>query len=161
MSANFLSIYDLGKSFDYDLKLEKLEKKLSFVFFPYSANAVVITSALFLGGGIILALLLSFYSGFLSTTTFFFSVTIAIILYVYPLSIFYTNKIMEYSEEMLRAILHLSTYVQTGTSLEYAFLEAEKNLHGILKKQFTEINNNLKRKTRSTLGEAINDYVET
>ena len=161
MSANFLPIYDLGKSLNYDLKMEKLEKKLSFVFFPYSANAVVFTSLLFLVGGIILSLLFSFYSGFLSTTIFFLSVTAAVILYVYPISIFYTNRIMEYSEEMLRAILHLSTYVQTGTSLEYAFLEAEKNLHGILKKQFTDINNKLKRKTRSTLGEAINDYVET
>jgi hypothetical protein len=157
---NLLKIYEIGKAFKYDLKLEKLEKKLSFVFFPYTANTVIFTAAFFLLIGIILSVLFSNISSFLSTTFFFLSLTLAVIIYVYPLSIFYTNKVMEYSEEMLRGILHLSTYIQAGTSMEYAFLETEKNIEGILHKQFVEINTMLKRKTKTTLGDAISDYVQ-
>ncbi len=161
MGLGLIQIYEIGKAINYDLKVENLEKKLSFVFFPYSAKAVVFTSAIFLVGGILLSLLVSPFSGFLSTTIFFFSGIISLVSYLYPFSIFYTHKIMEYSEEMLRAIMHISTYVQTGSSLEYAFMETHKNIHGILKKQFGEIIHSLERKSEMTLGDALNKYVDT
>ncbi len=159
MCADFTNIYRLGESIDYDLKLDKLEKKLSFVVFPYSANSVVFTSAIILLLGVISAFITSFISGFIAATILFVSLTGAVVLYLYPVNIFYTHRIMEYSEEMLRAILHLSTYVQSGSSMEYSFMETEKNIHGILNSQFKDINNKLRRKTVRTLGDALNEYV--
>ncbi len=156
---SLMNIYEVGKSISYDLKLEKLEKKLSFVFFPYKANDVIFTALLTFLAGLISYVLLQPISVFLSTSFLFMGLVGAVILYVYPFSIYYNAKVMEYSEEMLRAILHLSTYVHSGSSMEYAFLETEKDIQGILQVQFHKINIGLKRKSKTTLGSAITDYV--
>lgn len=159
MTSKLIKIYELGKLINIDLNLEKLQKKLSFVHFPYTANAVVLTSVLVFLLGILGSLIIGFFGPFLRTSVIFITLILSVVLYIFPTRIFYTNKIMEYSEEMLRAILHLSTYIQSGSNMEYAFLETEKNLSGILGEQFRDINNQLRRKTKSSLGNAINDYV--
>lgn len=165
-----MQIYGLGSVVDYDallkkvfgktLKFDELQRKLSFVFFPYDAKDVVYGSLNVVLAGLIAGLLLSFLSTFLMTTVVFLSLIVALVMYIYPSNIYYTQQIMEYSEEMLRAILHLSTYIQTGSSMEYAYLQTEKNIHGILKKQFKEINTMLERKQESTLGDAMHHYID-
>lgn len=157
---DWMKLYDIGKSVDYDLGYEELEEKLRFVFFPYTANDVIFSSAIVILSGLVAGFILSFISTFLMVTAIFLSLITGIVMYIYPFNIYYTKQIMEYSEEMLKAILHLSTYIQTGSSMEYAFQKAENNIQGTLRKQFHEINTMLKRKEESTLGDAMNNYID-
>lgn len=163
-------IYELGGLVDYDkyitsvfgktLEFTEYQKKLTFVFFPYTAKDVIYGSFNVILAGVFVGLLLSFISPFLMSSVIFLTLIVGLVMYIFPTNIYYTQQIMEYSEEMLRAVLHLSTYIQTGSSMEYAFLQTEKNIHGILKKQFNEINVMLERKQESTLGDAMHHYIQ-
>ena len=68
---NLMNVYELGKSINYDLKLAGLEKKLSFVFFPYKANDVIFTALITFFMGVVASMLFRFVSSFLSTSVLF------------------------------------------------------------------------------------------
>ncbi len=155
-----MDIYSLGTLIPLDFSLKKTDKKLSFVFFPYKAKDIIFTSLIIALFSIIMGNILYSVSPFANYALIFLGIILAIALFVYPIHIFYSHKILEYTEEMLRAILHLSTYIQMGSSMEYSFLETEKNITGILKKEFHDINTSLKRRVVNDLGSAIKKYIE-
>lgn len=155
-----MDIYSLGKLVPIDFKLKGTDRKLSFVYFPYSAKDIIFTSIIIAAFSMLLGNILSPISAFANYALVFLGLLFAVALYIYPVNIYYSHKILEYTEEMLRAILHLSTYVQMGTSMEFAFKETEKNITGILKDQFHDINNSIKRRVVNDLGSAIRKYVE-
>lgn len=161
MNLNLSQIYGLGAAIPFEFEIKSLDDKLKFTFFKYKAKDVLMSSVLTFVFFLVLGMILGQLSHFFYTTLVFLGLIFAVMLSLYPFNIYYTHQMMEYSEEMLRAVLHLSTYVQMGVSMEAAFLETEKNLTGILKKQFEDINNSLKRRVVSELGSALNKYVET
>src|SRR5690606_5319035 len=97
---SLLKIYELGKKLNLGLSFQSAEKKLKFVFFPYSASAVISTSLIFILMGLFFGFFLRIFSEFLSTSSIFLFLIIGVVCYIYPTSIYYTNKLMEYSEEM-------------------------------------------------------------
>ena len=160
MAFKLINIYDIGTVIPLKYRINSLDEKLEFTFFPYNAMDIILTTGVVLAFFLITGTFLSAISSFLFSTMAFFGLISAVILLIYPFNIRYTASIMEYSEEMLRAILHISTYVQLGVSMESAFLQTEKNVSGILRKQFEDINNGLQRKSYTDLGQAISKYVE-
>ncbi|MFH0870289.1 MAG: hypothetical protein V1866_04505 [archaeon] len=160
MNLNFYQIYELGAAIPLKLEIKSLDDKLKFTFFKYSAKDVLMSSLVTFVFFLVLGTILGQLSHFFYTSLIFLGMISALMLSLYPFNIYYTHQMMEYSEEMLRAVLHLSTYTQMGVSMESAFLETEKNLTGILKKQFEDINNSLKRRVVSELGSALKKYVD-
>ena len=156
----FADVYQIGRSVPIGWDSEALQKKLTFVLFPYTAKEVLSTAFLFLivfmGGA---ALLLPFFP-FGAYVFFFLGVVSTITLYIYPGNIFYSQSIGEYNEEMLRAILRMTTFISMDTSIEYAVVETTSHLHGTLRVQFDRITNQLKRKQKVTLGDAISPYLD-
>ncbi|MFH1510151.1 MAG: hypothetical protein ABIF10_00540 [Candidatus Woesearchaeota archaeon] len=154
------SIYSLGRAFRIPVNIEKIDKKLEFVFFPYNSAEIISTCIISFFGILFAGLFLYIVTGLpvLKYSAIFFSFLFAVILYIYPVNVFYTHSIMEYKEEMLRAIMRISTFVLMKTNLEYAIEETSIHLSGILKKQFQDIINRLKRKTNTTLGETFEYY---
>jgi len=61
---------------------------------------------------------------------------------------------------MLKSILSMSNFIAMNTSLEYGFLETTTRLRGVLRKEFEEITNMIKRKDKTSLGEAFEDYMQ-
>jgi hypothetical protein len=157
---NFNSIYELGRRFKIPFNLPKIDQKLKFVFFPYDTAEIlstcVIVFFLTIIGGFIVRLFIDV--ALFSYMGYFFSVLFAVILYIYPVNVYYTHQIMEYKEEMLRAVMRLSTFVLMKTNLEYAIEETSRHLSGILKRQFDDIIIRLKRKKNNTLGECFEYY---
>lgn len=154
-----LDIYKLGKRIP--IKIVSIDEKLQFVQFPYNSTSVVGTSIIFF----VIFMLLSFISvlygsSFFVYLFFFFGIILAIALYIYPVSIFYTQQIIDYREEMLRAIMRMSTYISLGQSIEHAFIETSKDLNGTLKLQFENIIEKLRVKKETTLGGAWRHYIE-
>jgi len=160
MKLNLSQIYELGAAIPLKLEIKSLDDKLKFTFFKYNAKDVLMSSLLTFVFFLVLGTVLGQLSHFFYTSLVFLGLIFAIMLSLYPFNIYYTHQMMEYSEEMLRAVLHLSTYTQMGVSMEAAFLETEKNLTGILQKQFEDINNSLKRRVVSELGSALSKYVD-
>ena len=74
-------------------------------------------------------------------------------------SIYYTQQLIDYREEMLKAIMKISTYISMQTSMEYAFKETTKDLRGTLKLQFDDILEKLRIKDKVTLGAATAEYI--
>ena len=157
---SLIGIYDLGKSIPLPLNVREIDKRLAFMLFPYDSRAVINTALATLVVGIAAGLLFSPFSAFLSYTLTYAGFVLAGILYLYPTSIYYHHRIGEYNEEMLRAILRLSTFISMDTSLEFAFFETAEHLHGTLKIQFQDIKHCLERRTCTTLGEALGKYVD-
>jgi hypothetical protein len=157
----FEDIYQLGKIVPYKFNLPSAEKKLKFIYYPYTASEILSTSLVIFAFSFSLGAILGMFSSFLLSTVMFLGTIIAISLYIYPVNVYYTTKIMEYREEMLRSVLHVSTFIETGNSLESAFLQTQDNLTGILGKQFQHINHMLHRRVKNTLGDAINIYIKT
>lgn len=163
---NINDVYELGKYLPLPLRSSAIDKKLSFVLFPHDSKAVLNTSLLFTLGFVLLGLFFATLSVvstafvFLQYLFLFFGIIIGVILYLYPTSIYYGHRLGEYNEEMLRAIMRLSTFVSMDSSLEFAFFETADHLHGTLKLQFQDIKHMIQRKDKVTLGDAINKYVD-
>lgn len=161
-----MKIYEIGKALPLPLSIASVDKKLKFVLFPYDSKAVINTSLAVFASIFLLGLVVSLFSllssafTFVAYVLFFFGLILGMVTYLYPTSIFYGHRMGEYNEEMLRAIMRLSTFISMDTSLEYAFFETADHLHGTLRVQFQEIKNKLRRKSKMTLGDAINDYVD-
>jgi hypothetical protein len=155
----FSDIYQLGDSIPLGWNSEAMGKKLSFVLFPYNAKQVTATAALIMLAGILLATIAYLILPFAGYSIFFLSMIAAIIAYIYPSHIFYAQAIGEYNEEMLRAVLRMTTFISMDTSIEYAFIETTNHLHGTLEKQFRQIKHDITRKQKMTLGEAMEPYI--
>jgi len=155
-----IEVYEIGKALPLPFSVSSVDKKLSFMLFPYDSKAVINTAFIALLISLIVYPLLSLFSDFLAYLITFIGIVMAIILYFYPTNVYYNHRIGEYNEEMLRAILRLATFVSMDTSLEYAFVETSDHLHGTLKLQFLDIRHRLERKEAKTLGEAIDKYVD-
>lgn len=155
----FSDVYQLGKAFPLGWDDAKMQRKLTFVLFDYSAKEVIATAMTVFLAGAILAGVGYFILPFAAYAIFFLTVVAAVVLYIYPAHIFYSRAIAEYNEEMLRAILRMTTFISMDTSIEYAFLETSGHLHGTLRVQFKKIKHDLTRKQKMTLGDAIEPYV--
>ncbi|MBW2990109.1 hypothetical protein KY348_00215 [Candidatus Woesearchaeota archaeon] len=77
---------------------------------------------------------------------------------MYPVHIFYTQRMMSYREEMLKSIMRIATFISMNTSMEYAIINTRRHLWGTLKTQFTDIVNKLQRRDYNTLGDAFEHY---
>jgi hypothetical protein len=162
----FSDVYGIGRSLPIlGWNNRKMQKKLSFMLFPYSAREVIATSVALLlcGTGAAGAMLLfgAFLASasFLAYAIFFLALVASVVTYIYPAGIFYNREIGEYNEEMLRATLRMTTFISMDTSIEYAFVETSSRLHGTLRLQFESIKNEITRKQKMTLGDAIEPYI--
>ncbi|MEM4268425.1 MAG: hypothetical protein QXK37_06380 [Candidatus Woesearchaeota archaeon] len=157
---DLLRIYRLGERSPLKFKLPDAEKKLKFVEFPYSSSAVVGVSL----GFLVIFTFLSLISISLNLSVFFtyFFIFTGIILtiasYVYPVNIFYTQRMINYNEEMLKAVMRISTFVSMNTSMEYAIIHTKDHLWGTLRTQFEDIVKKLKLRENNTLGEIFEYY---
>ena len=156
----FIDIYKLGEELPLNLSIRPIEKKLKFVEFPYSCKAVLgltlsIAATFFILTVIAMALHLSIFFIYLFEFT---GIILTLVVYLYPVNIFYTQRMMSYREEMLKAIMRISTYISLNTSIEYAIINTKDHLWGTLKTQFEDIVNQLKRREKNTLGEVFEQY---
>jgi hypothetical protein len=156
----FMDIYRWGEKSPLRFRIPAVEKKLKFVEFPYSCESVI---------GLTLAIFTAFmFFTVLSTVlhlsdffVYFFAFTgiiLTLAIYMYPVNIFYTQRMMSYNEEMLKAIMRISTYVTMNMSMEYAIFNTTDHLWGTLHTQFTDIERQLKRRVKNTLGEIFEYY---
>lgn len=156
---DFKKIYKIGNLMPF-ISVKKADEKLNFVLFPYNSKQILATSAIVFLVFAFLSFISQAFSQFFVYAFFYFGLIFAIFLYIYPVNIYYTHQIIDYSEEMLKAVMKLSTYISMNTGLEYAIIETNKDLRGILRLQFNDIIMKLKTKERTTLGDAISDYVD-
>ena len=159
---DFKQIYEIGKKFSIPLYTDSVDKKLKFCMFPYNSSAVFST-ALYIFSTLLLAgmsLSVVFSATILVFMAFFFAVLVGVIIYIYPVHVFYTSQILEYKEEMLKAIMRISVFVLMKTSIEYAIKETALHSSGILKYQFEDVINRLTRKQDGTLGEVFEHYTK-
>ena len=155
---DWTKIYSIGKRIP-SFRIKKADEKLKFILFPYTSKELISTSLAALIACMALAFALSFITKFFLYAFFFLGIILAIALYIYPTSIHYTKQIIDYKEEMLRALMKISTYVSMNSSLEYAMLHTKDELRGTLKLQFEDIFEKLRIKEKCTLGGAIEDYI--
>ena len=155
-----LDIYKLGKINPITLSFKNDEQRLKFAQFPYTSKEVNGAALLILITTILLTFASSYMSKFLVYFFMFVGFIITIITYIYPTHIYYSQVIMEYNEEMIKAIMRISNYISMSTSMDYAVVQTAKSLRGPLKKQFDDITNKLSRKIKTNLGDAIEEYVE-
>lgn len=153
-------IYNIGKVIPIGINIKSDEEDLKDIYYPYSTKEITATTFLMLIITIFSHYFFKLINPTLGTVIFFFGLIITIITYVYPTKIYYSKIIMEYQEEMFKAILAISNYVSMKTSLEYSFFHSAKTIKGVLKLEFTKIVNNLQRKKYNSLGEAIEPYIK-
>lgn len=157
---NLLSIYEIGEKLPIHLSIPSIDKKLRFVEFQYGSKAVTGATLAVL----IISTVLAFMAYVLQLNQFFsyfflfVGYVIAIFIFIYPVNIFYTQRLMDYQEEMLKAIMHLSTFVSMNTSIEYAIIQTKQNLTGTLRTQFEAIARKLRLREKNTLGELYEEY---
>lgn len=155
----FADIYRVGKAIPLGWHDSSLEKKLRFVLFPYGSRDVISTTVvLFIGIALLAAVAMPLLQ-FAAYVLFFLAIVSAITIYIYPGHIFYGQAVGEYNEEMLRAILRMTTYVSMDTSIEHAVVQTTDHLNGTLRLQFERITNNLQRKQKTTLGDALEEFL--
>ena len=155
---DWTKIYSIGKRIP-SFHVKKVDEKLKFILFPYNSKEILSTCLAVLIVCMFLAFGLSFITKFFLYAFFFLGIILAIALYIYPTSIHYTKQIIDYKEEMLRAIMKISTYISMNSSLEYAMMHTKDELRGTLKLQFEDIFEKLRIKEKCTLGGAIENYI--
>jgi hypothetical protein len=158
---DFKNIYQLGRVIPIAVSIDSVDKKLDFVKFQYKSKEIIATSVVVFLASLLVYLGVAFISPFIGYSVFFLGIILALVLYIYPTSIYYAQQLGEYSEEMLKALLRISTYISMQTSMEYAFIETTDHLRGTLKDQFSDIVASMKRKQKMTLGDALEPYVDT
>lgn len=156
---NIFKVYEIGRALNYAPGIQKDEEKLRDIYFEYTSREINSTVGLVFMTVVFLYLLVSEFSGTLGLVIFFLGSITAVLTYIYPTNIYYSQVVMEYNEQMFKAILSLSNYVSMKTSLEYAFYHSAGMLRGVLKIEFNEIINKMQRKEKNSLGEAFEDYI--
>ncbi len=156
----FLRIYGLGEKSPLKFSVPDVEKKLKFVEFPYSSSAVIgLTLSIFtIFLFFTLVSLILKLSDFFTYFFVFSGIIVTLATYMYPVNIFYTQRMMSYNEEMLKAIMRISTYISMNSSMEYAIINTKDHLWGTLKTQFDDIVRQMQFRIKNTLGEIFEYY---
>lgn len=154
-----IHVYNIGRLIPLKLNIKSIDKRLNFVKFPYNSGEIITTSLTVFFGFILLSIITKPFSSFLSYVFMFLGLVLPTVLYIYPSSVYYNHVLGDYNEEMLRALLRLSTFISLGNSFEYSFRETTKHLHGILKEQFQDIYRMLSTKQETTIGNAMKKYI--
>ncbi len=155
-----LRIYEVGKQLPLSLPIPSVDEDLEFVRFPYNSSDVILTALTAFFAFLFLAIPFLAIFPFVGYILIYFAIVGAVVLYLYPVNVYYFQTIREYQEEMLKAILRLSVHVSLETSLEKAFQSTAKHLRGILAEQFQDIVDTVLRKEEMTMGEAMNNYTD-
>jgi hypothetical protein len=162
-----LNIYEWGKRSPIKFKIDEVDKKLKFVEFPYDSKAVMgVTLGFFITFFLLtmLSSILKFsekYANVADFLVYFFAfagLILTLAAYMYPVNIFYTQRMISYREEMLKAIMRISTYVSMNMSMEYAIIHTKGHLWGTLHTQFEDIVKRLRLRVNNTLGEVFEIY---
>jgi hypothetical protein len=159
---NLIDVYSLPRRIGLDtrfLTIERWDERLRFIDFSYRSSDIVFTSIVSALVMLLIGLITSPFTAFLGYLSLFIAITLPTILIFYPLNIHYFHVIGEYNEQMLKAILRLSTFVSMNTSIEHAMIETRPELSGILRRQFDAIVTSLERREKTTLGDAIERYI--
>jgi hypothetical protein len=152
-------MYEIGRRFPIGITLKSDEERLRFIRFPYKPKEITATAIIFLAGVIAAYLILSMFSSLLALTVTYLGIIFAVVLYIYPSHIFYSQEIMNYNEQLLKSILSMSNFISMNSSIEYAFLETTKQIRGLLKKEFEEIGQKLQRKVKASLADIFEEYI--
>ncbi|MFT4309844.1 MAG: hypothetical protein ACMXYL_05150 [Candidatus Woesearchaeota archaeon] len=157
---NINDVYGIGALVPIDsVRIKSWDEKLRFVEFPYTSKEVIFTALIVFLTFITFNIIVSPFSEFMSYVSLFLALGISIILLFYPFNIYYYSVIGKYNEEMLYAIMRLSTYISMNTSIEYAFISVTPEIKGVLKRQFTRICEKIERKEETSLGDAMKEYI--
>lgn len=157
---DFQRIYLLGRKYSLGYASDETKKRINYVRYPYTAEEVTSTTLIIIAIVSILVILASPLGRFAMGLIVFFGTIVAILSYIYPTSLYYTRQMMEYNEQMLRAVLSISNFIYMNTSIEYAVVETHKQIKGILKLEFGEIGTSLERRSKTTLGDAMMPYID-
>jgi len=158
--VDLLKIYAFGEMSPLKFTLPELEKKLKFVEFPYSSKAVIGVTLGFFSVFFfctIISMILKL-SEFFTYFFIFMGIVLTLAAYMYPANIFYTQRMISYTEEMLKATMRISTYVSMNSSMEYAIIHTKDHLWGTLHTQFEDIVKQLRLRIKNTLGEVFEYY---
>ena len=162
-----LNIYKWGEKSPIKFSIPEVDKKLKFVEFAYDSKAVTgVTCGIFITFFLltILSLTIKFsekYANLADFLVYFFAfagLILTLAAYMYPVNIFYTQRMISYREEMLKAIMRISTYVSMNMSMEYAIIHTKGHLWGTLHTQFEDIVKRLRLRVNNTLGEVFEIY---
>lgn len=171
-----LDVYALGEKSPLTFEVSSVEKRLKFVEFPYSGKGVIgVTLAIFVFFFFMTLLTMSLRMAADDATTpdvneapalydfliyffMFFGLILTLVAYVYPVNIFYTQRMIAYREEMLKSIMRISTFVSMNMSMEYAIINTKDHLWGTLRTQFEDIVKQLRLRIKNTLGDVIEIY---
>jgi len=124
-----VNIYGLGEKSPLSFSIPSVEKKLKFVEFPYSSKGVVgVTLGFFaiFTFFTVMSMIMKTSENFKDVADFFIyffaftGIIVSLGSYMYPVNIFYTQRMMSYNEEMLKAIMRISTYISMNSSMEFA-----------------------------------------
>ncbi len=154
----FFDIYKYGKYFPMP-SISSVDKKLEFILFTYRSKDILGISMIFLFLFIFLAFLFGPINAFFQYSFIYLGIISAVFFYIYPVKIYYSQQMIDYSEEMLRSVMKLATLISINTSMEYAFTQTAQDLRGTLKLQFNDIITKIRHKKHSTLGEAMSEYI--
>ncbi|MCB9362167.1 hypothetical protein H6504_01915 [Candidatus Woesearchaeota archaeon] len=152
-------IYQIGQMLPLGMTIESVDTKMQMIYFPYTSKDIVATSVAFFLGTIFLYMVSSVISPILSTMVFFMGMIATAVAYVYPVSILYSQEIMDYQEQMFKAILGMSNYISMKTSLEYALIETTDQVRGVLQKEFIMVKHQLERREKSSFGDALKQFI--
>lgn len=151
-------IYDLGQRSPLKFSIANVDRRLKFIEYEYDSRAIVGASL----GTLIIFTFLTALSAPISTffvyLFLFAGVILAITFYIYPVNIVYSQRLIEYNEEMLKAIMRIATFIQMNQSMEYAVFNTAEELRGTLRTQFQDIKKQLRLRKKNTLGEVIEEY---
>ncbi|MDO8624875.1 MAG: hypothetical protein Q7R47_02235 [Candidatus Diapherotrites archaeon] len=157
----FESIYRLGQKHNFVPRIASIDEKMEIIACPYNSSDIL-SGILVFGGlfGVIgLALLLVIPIPLIGWSALFYDFVIMAAAFVYITSVYYTQRIIDYKEEMLLGLLEISNYISLDTSIDYAIQQTNQNLHGVLHDQFTIILERIARKKYKTIGEGFEDYI--
>ena len=163
----FIKFYRLGNFFPIKFSISSLDKKLKIAEFPYSSKAIVglIFFILFLFSFLIFGAFvlsnyfwnhrLNFVFTFLFHTFVFAGFILPFLIYKYPIKIFYTKKIVQYNEELLKILIIISKNIRIIGFLD-SFLISIKKLDGSLKTKFDGLYDHMKN--GMSLNQASQEY---
>lgn len=156
MKKNF--IYELFKRSPLKFNIPQIDKKLKFVEYEYRSKDITAASIAVFAIFFCLTVIAVPISTFFVYLFIFSGVILSIAIYIYPTSIVYSQRLMEYSEEMLKALMRISTFILMNQSIEYAILNTKDQLRGTLRTQFEDIADRLRLRKQNTLGEVFEYY---
>ncbi len=151
-------LYEFFKIVPVGFTIPSVDEKMKFVEYPYRSKEITAAALGILIASLILTLVSLSIHMFFVYLFLFVGLILAVSVYIYPTGIVYSQRLIQYSEEMLKATLRISTYILMNQSMEYAILNTKDQLRGTLRTQFEDIANRLHRRKNNTLGEVMEIY---